>query len=270
MPEGGKQLFALADCQRRLRRLGAIKKPLKEPAKASVDIVLLQCRGSIGSFDLLDVETDIANFFRDKEVDQFVDRVERRCSDNTNDMKRNVVPAQVIYALHDACVCSLAGSGPPPEIMEPSRPIETHAHTNRMVAEKTAPFVVQKHAVGLHRVRNVSSRRRTTGNRRKRLPVPIHRQHQRLAGVPHDGEVGCSQPVLKNKPHRGFDDVERHAVAVATGGQITVLAVDVAERRWLQDEEARPAGAIGRRNRSHRFRQFEKLGKFGKFRNCAT
>ena len=88
--------------------------------------------------------------------------------------------------------------------------------------------------------------------------------------MPDDGEVGRGERMIKDKPNRRLDDIEGHPVALIAIGQITILAVDVAEWRRLQDEEAGPAGAIGRRYRSYRFRQFEKLGKFGKLRNCAT
>jgi len=51
-------------------------------------------------------------------------------------------------------------------------------------------------------------------SRCKGLPVPFHRQHEGLARVPDDGEVGRGERMIKDKPNRRLDDIEGHPVAL--------------------------------------------------------
>ena len=119
-------------------------------AKAVVDIALLQCRAAIDALDFLNVETDVANALGDEKLTQFIDCIERLRPDDTNNVERHIVPAQGIDAVHDAGMRPLSGPRSPPGIMKPSRPVQTHADTNRMIEKKSAPFLVHQHAIGLH------------------------------------------------------------------------------------------------------------------------
>ena len=71
------------------------------------------------------------------------------------------------------------------------------------------------------------------------LSVEVDRHGQRLARVPDHGELLASQAVVEQPLRRLPHGVQRHARRVVAIGQIAVVAIQVAEGRGLQDQQAR-------------------------------
>ena len=78
--------------------------------------------------------------------------------------------------------------------------------------------------------------------------------------MPDDGDIGGCKTTIEYEPDRRLDDVEGHAMAIGAGRKIAVAAINVAERRRLQNEKARGPGEF---RQAHAFRQ-------AFFHGCAT
>ena len=167
---------------------------------------------------------------------------------------------KVSIPLHDAGVGSFPGPGHAAADREcragPSRLTPTRTAFSRKNAHHSS---VTSMALVCTECGMCAASGRGAAHRGERLPVPVDRQHQRLARMPDNREVRRRKRVPEHEGHGRLDDLQRHPVPVVARRKIAIVAVDIAERRRLEDQQPRPAGAIGGRDRGHRFRQFEKL-----------
>jgi len=124
-------------------------------------------------------------------------------------------------------------------IVQPGGAVDADTDPNAVPLEQLAPFIVDQRGIGLDRMRDLAGGAEHLAHHRDRLVVERRRHRQRFTGMPNNRELGADQSVVAQPLGRAAHGRDAHARRGVALGQIAVVAVDVAERRGLQDQKPR-------------------------------
>ena len=120
--------------------------------------------------------------------------------------------------------------------MNRRRPVHAYANVDRPLLKQIAPLIVDEHSIGLE---GVANRERIVAPRQrgKDFLVITRRQHQRFASVPNHAQVRTDCP----RCNKAVDNVDRlcrlHFLGAQPVGKVAVVAVDIAKRGRLDDQQ---------------------------------
>jgi len=205
-------------------------------------LVAGEARVRVQALGLVVVAADFGHALRDEEVEERIGLREGGRRDHRDGVECDALCAQPRHAAQHALVRATAGAGAAVRVVQTRRAIDADADAHGVALEQRAPGIVDQRGVGLDRVRDVAGRAEHVLQHGHRPVVERDRHRERLAGMPDHGEFGAGQAVvaqaLGSALHRG----EAHARRGIALGQVAVVAVDVAERRGLQDQQPRAQG----------------------------
>ena len=116
--------------------------------------------------------------------------------------------------------------------------IDADADAAVVLEEKIAPFVVDQRAVGLEIVGDFVRRKAPFGDLAKRLFVVGDGNGQGLAGVPDDAQTVAHHAAFEDPIERIMEGFEGHFLGTGAVGEVAIVAIDVAERGGLQDQQS--------------------------------
>lgn len=125
-------------------------------------------------------------------------------------------------------------------VVEESRAVDAEADGNLLAADKVAPLLIQQDAVRLERVVDLRAWRDDALDGGDGFLIPADRNGEGLPGVPYQGEIAFDQAGGEGLLDGGLQDVHCHAPGRGAIRQVAVVAVDIAERRWLENQNGDP------------------------------
>jgi len=124
-------------------------------------------------------------------------------------------------------------SGNPMCIMEMLRSIDADANPDVPFLEQVAPLRRDQHSVGLERMPKLQRGGSHLLDGGERGFVKGHRHYQRFACMPNNGEPLAGPTRCKNLLEQRCEDALRDHGRHVPLRQITVAAINIAERCWL-------------------------------------
>src|SRR5262245_39205508 len=131
--------------------------------------------------------------------------------------------------------------------MQQFRAVDADANVDVLLREEITPCVVNQDPIGLKRMRDCYSSWLLPINHAERFAIKFDRHHHRLAGMPYHRQAvleptGCKY--LREQIRQGRRSDHRFRIPI---WQITIPTIDIAERRWLNNQQlySRHEGARG-------------------------
>ena len=223
-------------------------------------LVAAQAGLAVQAFGFIEVAAHLGHALFEKEVEERVGLGKGIGRHHRDGMEGDAGFAQPRHAAQHPVVRATPAAGLAVSVVQGLRTIDADAHLDSMALEQVAPGIVDQGGVGLDRVRDptVGPDGRCDGG--DGLVVIRHRHDQRLAGMPHHGERLAQQAVFTQSGGGALGCGQAHACGGLAIRQVAVIAIDVAERRGLQDQQPglegrRKVGDLERRDRRLRIAQ---------------
>lgn len=125
-------------------------------------------------------------------------------------------------------------------VVEKGGAVDAQADGDLLAADKVAPLLIEQGAVRLERVINASAGWEEALDGGDGFLIPTDGYGEGLPGVPDEGEIAFDQAGGEGLLDGCLQDVHRHAPGRGAIRQIAVVAVDIAERRWLENQNGDP------------------------------
>ena len=193
---------------------------------------------AVRALDLLDIEPDFADSIGDEsKSNNFVRRIERPISQNGDDVEGYALVLKQTRRAHGPLVSAARPARAPVRVMQFGRAIDAKTDLGIRSREEPRPSLVEQEAVGLEAMFELEARRAALLDEREGVLIPGERNDQRLAGVPRDLEALSDEPAVEDERAGLIHSLEAHRGRRKAVWQIAIGAVDVAERRRLQNEK---------------------------------
>ena len=194
--------------------------------------------GAVRAFEFIDAETDL----RDQAVSaEFVVGIGSRQPigvKNADDIRLEARILQAPQRADRQLPGWLVVARPSPQIMKVLRPIDAQADRGVGAPEQFDPVFVDGDTVRLHR--KTSGGRCYVAQPLIRVLVPGNRSRGRFARMPDNRRRAISIQIRENPFANRFYNGIRHQVPVVAVTEIAIAAPDIAVRRRLQHDQARP------------------------------
>ena len=125
-------------------------------------------------------------------------------------------------------------------VVQESGAVDADADVDAAAADELAPCIVHQGGVGLKGLRHLEPAGVVPFQQGGGLFVERRGQDHRLAGVPQERE-GFADQAAGEDPVKAFSSVSSEIFRVLSVGEVAVGAVEVAERRRLDDEQLQRA-----------------------------
>ena len=151
---------------------------------------------------------------------------------------RNLVSLESLQATHGFLKSPLPLPGFAVVIVNVFRSVDTQADLDSTFIDKFTPLIGHQGSVGLKRVNDHLIRIRIASDDVERFFIPLDRHCHRFAGMPEKSERRSNHSAFPDPVHDFPKNIEIHSGLVGSVRKVTVVAIDVAERTWLNHQEA--------------------------------
>lgn len=160
--------------------------------------------------------------------------------DHGNDVKGDAALPEEIEPPDGGLVRAYALAGLAMGVVEKGRAVDAQADGYLLAADEVAPLLIEQGAVRLERVVDFRAGRDDALDGGDGFLVPADGHGEGLPGVPDEGQVAFDEAGGEGLLDGGLQDVHRHAPSRGAIWQVAVVAVDIAERRWLKNQNGNP------------------------------
>lgn len=189
-------------------------------------------------FDALAIECQVPDPQMPEEVPQLFSVIQRLLRKNGNGAEWDVIAAQQFDPAHYPIESATPGAVHPVAIVKEFRAVQADSKVNIPLSNEVAPLLADQGCVCLKRMFHLNRRWGQLLHDAERRAVELYGQCKRFPSVPRHHEfIGQSLGLCEEEPARLLKDLIAHPAVQVAVWKIAIGAVDIAERRRLNDSQ---------------------------------